>query len=123
VPALKKKKTKLILGVGGLVSGLLNGLLGTGGGILAIPAFRMAGYQQRYAQANASVFMLAMSVVSAAVLLFSGERLDWASALPVAAAGIPGAAAGALLLNKLSNRVLQLIFSLLILASGVRILF
>ncbi len=123
MPALKKKKTKLILGVGGLVSGLLNGLLGTGGGILAIPAFRMAGYQQRYAQANASVFMLAMSVVSAAVLLFSGERLDWASALPVAAAGIPGAAAGALLLNKLSNRVLQLIFSLLILASGVRILF
>ncbi len=71
MPALKKKKkTKLILGVGGLVSGLLNGLLGTGGGILAIPAFRMAGYQQRYAQANASVFMLAMSVVSAAVLLF-----------------------------------------------------
>ena len=120
---MKKKKTKLILGVGGLVSGLLNGLMGTGGGILAIPAFRMAGYQQRYAQANASVFMLAMSVVSAAVLLFSGERLDWASALPVAAAGIPGAAAGALLLNKLSNRVLQLIFSLLILASGVRILF
>ena len=112
-----------ILGAGGLISGLLNGLLGTGGGILAIPAFRMAGEQQRHAQANASVFMLFMSIISAAVLLFSGERVDWASALPVAAAGIPGAAAGALLLNKLSNRVLQLIFSLLILASGIRILF
>ncbi|MBS1413402.1 MAG: TSUP family transporter [Christensenellaceae bacterium] len=120
---MKKTKTRIILGAGGLISGLLNGLLGTGGGILAIPAFRMAGEQQRHAQANASVFMLFMSIISAAVLLFSGERVDWASALPVAAAGIPGAAAGALLLNKLSNRVLQLIFSLLILASGIRILF
>ena len=119
---MKKAKFKLILSAGGLLSGLLNGLLGTGGGILAIPALRLAGYQQRYAQANASVFMLVMSVVSAAVLLFSGESINWASALPVAIGGIPGAAAGALLLNKLSNRVLQLIFSLLILASGIRIL-
>ena len=118
---MKKAKFKIILSTGGLLSGLLNGLLGTGGGILAIPAFRLAGYQQRYAQANASVFMV-MSVVSAVVLLFSGESINWASALPVAVGGIPGAAAGALLLNKLSNRVLQLIFSLLILASGIRIL-
>ena len=112
---MKKAKFKIILSMGGLLSGLLNGLLGTGGGILAIPAFRLAGYQQRYAQANASVFMLVM-------MLFSGESINWASALPVAVGGIPGAAAGALLLNKLSNRVLQLIFSLLILASGIRIL-
>ena len=86
---LKKAKFKIILSMGGLLSGLLNGLLGTGGGILAIPAFRLAGYQQRYAQANASVFMLVMSVVSAVVLLFSGESINWASALPVAVGGIP----------------------------------
>ena len=43
--------------------------------------------------------------------------------LKLPASLLAGAAAGALLLNKLSNRVLQLIFSLLILASGVRILF
>lgn len=120
---MKKVKAKIILSTGGLFSGFLNGLLGTGGGILAIPAFRLAGYQQRYAQANASVFMLVMSMVSTAVLLFSGESIHWDSVLPVAVGGIPGAAAGALLLNKLSNRVLQLIFSLLILASGIRILF
>ncbi len=120
---MNKPKTKIILSSGGLLSGLLNGLLGTGGGILAIPAFRMAGYDQRYAQANASLFILVMSFISGAVLIFSGETPDWSSSIPIAIAGIPGAAAGALLLNKLSNRVLQLIFSLLILASGIRILF
>lgn len=40
---MKKTKTRIILGAGGLISGLLNGLLGTGGGILAIPVFKMAG--------------------------------------------------------------------------------
>lgn len=53
--------------------GLLNGLLGTGGGILAVAFLRRQGLGQPQAQATALCLMLPLSAISLAVYALHGN--------------------------------------------------
>ena len=105
----------------GFFPGLINGLLGTGGGILAVALFQKQGASQPKAQASALALMLPLSCISLVVYGFSGNipAAPWLFFLPCA---LLGAALGAYLLKKLPPRFLRLLFALLMLSGGLRIL-
>lgn len=100
----------------------MNGLLGTGGGILAVPILKCSGCRQKNAQACTSLFILCTTVVSLTAMLIYGNKIDLRLCLPILLGGIPGSFVGAVLLSKLSNKTLQLLFSILVLVSGLRLL-
>ena len=87
----------LLIVLSGCGIGFINGFLGGGGGVLVVAVF-LALYA--LPQKNA--------------------RVDWEYTLFATIGVVAGGAAGALLLNRLSGNVVKLIFSLLLLASGVR---
>ncbi len=114
---LKKQKTA----VAGLFAGLCNALFGAGAGLLAVPYFRHQGIAQRQSQALSLAVTLPLSALSAAV---SSAR---APATPPTAMRFtpdshPGAAAGPQLLPRCSDRSLQVLFALLMLWCGLRLL-
>ena len=105
----------------GFLVGLCNALFGAGGGLLAVPYFRKRGLAQRQAQALSLSVTLPLSALSAAVYLKEGF-VTLSDALRFVPVGLLGAAAGAVLLPRCSDRGLQAAFSLLMLWCGVRLL-
>lgn len=105
----------------GLFPGLINGLLGTGGGILAVNFFRKQGLPPNQAHATAVAMMLPLSGISLAVLLCR-EAVDPFSYWPLIIPTLMGSAAGSWLLKRTKPQHLRLLFALLLIYSAVRIL-
>ena len=96
------------LGVIGLAAGGLSGLLGIGGGVLMVPAFATwvrLSVKESVATSLVCVGALAVpGMVTHAVL----GNIDWAFAIPLSIAVIPGARIGAHLAIRSSDRGLRL---------------
>lgn len=107
---------------GGLATGLVNGLLGAGGGIVAVfvlvKALGPALTDRRDVFANAIAIILPLSTVSVISYAFSG-------AIPTAELGtmvlpaVLGGLLGGILLDRIDPLWIQLIFSAIVLYSGI----
>lgn len=116
------KKSALLKGAGcGALAGLLNGLLGAGGGMVVVPLLERSGLEPRQAHATSVAVIAPLCVLSAAVYLINGS-VGIAAALPYLPAGLVGAFAGAKLLPKIPNGVLRRIFGAFMLYAAFRLL-
>lgn len=113
---------KIILIVLGMFVGIANGLFGSGGGMIAVPALKyVSGLDQKSAQATAIAVILPVSIISAVIYILGG-KYDLMIGLYVGGGAIVGAVLGAFVMSKLSNKFLTIIFCLLMIAGGVKII-
>ncbi|MBQ4140580.1 MAG: TSUP family transporter [Clostridia bacterium] len=119
-----KKKGAASL-VTGFFAGLINGLLGAGGGILLVRgADKVLPNEYRDGRdvfANALCVMLPLSAVSAIAYVLRGSvhGLEFA---PFILPALLGGIGGGLLLAVIDTRLLRLIFSALVVWSGISML-
>ena len=118
------KRNKIIrLGAGGAVTGAVNGLLGGGGGMLAVPVLqRWARLPVREAHATASAVILPASLLSGCVYL-SGAHAPFGVLIPAALGVALGGFFGAKLLARAAPGKITAVFALLMLAAGLRMFF
>ncbi len=123
-------KTLLRLGLivlCGCVSGLVNGFLGTGGGILLLPVLMYLTQNRRDAFASALFCMVPLSILSFILSIIGGNAdvpaMFDAKILPLYPGGVIGGICGAWLLSKISLPLLSMIFSALLVYSGFRMVF
>lgn len=116
-----KNKTVLVV-VGGL-AGFVNGFLGGGGGV-AVLALLLAVLKlhQKSAQATALLVILPLTVVSAAVYIFQGS-VQWTPTLWATLGVVAGGILGALILAKLKGNTAKIIFAVVLIAGGIKMLF
>lgn len=115
----------LLSAAAGFGAGAVNGLLGTGGGILLLSVLRRH-VGARDAFASALVCILPLSVLSVVLYYLNGTLSLSAlnsDTLPFLLGAIPGGILGAFLLDKIKPAHLQLIFAALLLFSGWRMAF
>lgn len=105
----------------GLGTGFLNGLFGSGGGMIAAPLFRKNGLQQNKAQATAAAVILPLCIITACFYLFT-KSIGLVNALPYIPGGIIGSVLGAKLLAKVPQILLRQIFALVIIYCALRML-
>lgn len=118
-----KKIKKLHIILFGALIGIINGLLGGGGGMIVVPVLtKFFGFSQKEAQATALFVILPISIASS-IIYITHNSINFANSWPVILSIIAGGAGGALLLNKLNNKIVRIIFIALILISGVSMLF
>lgn len=115
-------KTVLALTVLGLATGFTNGLLGAGGGIIALMGlralFQKKGVNGHSFYATIIAVMLPLSALSAWQYHRAGHLPPvsfWHLILP----SLLGGALGALLLRRISPHALNCIFSVVVLISGI----
>ena len=110
--------------IGGAVAGFVNGLFGGGGGMRIVPLLLFVlGYSAKSAHATAILIILPLSLLSGLFYVFFGA-LNWNIGLPVSIGVTVGGIVGAFLLSKLSSKWIILIFSIvMIIAGGKMILF
>lgn len=117
------KKRSMLFALAGILSGIVNGLLGTGGGILTV-LFLSKIYAKDSSYSTKDIFVITLCssvIMSMASLLFylsSGCFSVSDSALYMLAA-VPGGVLGAILLEKLSSKTMKLIFALLVVWAGI----
>lgn len=117
----KPKPLSLILS--GLLIGAVNGLLGSGGGMVAVPVLELLLKKEtKTAHATALLIILPVTLISSIIYIVNGEY-EWKSGLASGLGVIFGGVIGALLLAKLSDKRITFIFSALMLAAGVKLLF
>lgn len=107
----------------GLVTGLANGLFGSGGGTIAVPAMvHFLKADEHKAHATAISVILPLTLVSS-VFYISKGYVDWWLTLKVTIGGLAGGYIGAKLLNKCSDKLLRKIFALFMAVAGVKMIF
>ncbi|MGI6701087.1 MAG: TSUP family transporter [Christensenellales bacterium] len=117
---MKLKCKKWLMPVIGLFIGFINGFFGGGGGMLLVPSLKfVGGVDQKKSQATAISIILPLSLISGLVYTFKGVY-DLGIGLSVGGGVIAGGVLGACLLKKISNKALAVIFYLLMLAAGIR---
>lgn len=118
-----KKKIKMFLI--GMVTGFVNGLFGSGGGTIVVPAMeRFLGVEEHKAHATAIAVILPLSLLSLGIYLWkTGLSEVWQIALWASAGGLAGGVVGARLLQKVSGTWLHRIFGIFLLAAAMRMLF
>lgn len=111
-----------LLIVAGFLAGVLGGLVGIGGGILAVPALvYAAGLGQREAIATSLAAIVPMSIVGTMRQRRYGN-VNVREGLSLGVLGIVGALVGATLADVLPDRVLRIGFGLLMLVIAAQLL-
>jgi uncharacterized membrane protein YfcA len=106
----------------GLAAGFFSALFGVGGGIIVVPLLLLAGrWQERPAMATSLAAIGIIALAGTVSYGFHGELKPGAAAM----VGLPaafGAVAGAAIQQRVANRTLSLLFALLLLGIGVKLL-
>lgn len=118
---MKENWKKLLIGT---VTGFANGLFGSGGGTIVVPAMeRFLDVEEHKAHATAIAVILPLSILSLAVYLWrTGLHEVWQIALWASAGGLVGGVVGARLLQKVSGIWLHRVFGAFMLAAAVRMI-
>lgn len=117
---LKAWRNKKII-IGGALAGFVNGLLGSGGGMIAVPALEKSGMSAKESHSGSIAVILPLSIFSACMYV-TGDRVELTDALPYIPAGVIGAFFGAWLMKKISSDLLRRIFGAFAIWAGIRML-
>ncbi len=106
----------------GTLIGIINGLFGGGGGMIAVPVLSgMLSYPQKKAHATAIAVIAPVCAVSAISYIVGGyARLNLI--IPAAIGNVAGGVLGAKLLGKLPSVAVQICFIAVMLAAGIRMM-
>lgn len=106
----------------GLCSGIISGM-GFGGGVVLIPVLTLIlGFDQKAAQGMNLLYFIPTSI-SALWIHFKNKSIDLKIACAVAAYGVAGASAGAMLAYKIPSHLLRRMFAILIILMGANELY
>lgn len=114
-------KNTVISAGAGLAVGIVNGLLGAGGGIIAVPLLRKMGLERKASHANAVAVILPITALSAAIYLLRGY-VSLNDAYIYLPGGIAGAFLGTVIMRRISPFWLKRIFGIFMVYAGVRLL-
>lgn len=107
----------------GIVTGFANGLFGSGGGTILVPATeKILNLEPHKAHATAISIILPLSIISL-IIYWLGDNILWQTALFASLGGVCGSFLGAKLLGKLSGVWLHRIFGGFMIIAGIRMVF
>lgn len=115
------KKERFYFCIVGAVTGLCNGIFGSGGGIAAVPLLQKGGVDVKSSHATSLALTLPLSAVSAFFYAYD-KSFRWGDALPLIPFGLAGAVLGGILMKKIPNTLLKRIFGVILIISGGRLL-
>ena len=116
---MNKTKNVILSVIGGACIGLINGFLGAGGGMLLVPFLTFfLKMEAKRAHATAIFIILPICITSAIFYLVRGI-FDFSVFLPGTIGTMIGGLIGSVLLCKLKNKVITIIFSVLLVGAGL----
>ena len=117
----KKKLCYCVLA--GILVGFLNGFFGGGGGMIVVPLLTfILGLEDKKAHATAILVILPLSITSSIIYITKGS-INFSNLSLTTIGVIIGGIVGSLLLKKLDNKVLRIIFAAIMVIAGAKLMF
>lgn len=111
-----------LIGIVGFMTGVVNGLIGIGGGTILIPCMVfLLNEKQHVAHGTSLAIILPTAVVSVFIYQLN-SHLDWGLALKIASSSMIGGYLGAKLMEKIPALRLRQIFGIFMIIAGTRML-
>lgn len=118
-----KDKSNTLLIFLGLLCGLINGILGSGGGVIAVLLLtHLFKIENKIAHATSILVILPLCIISSFIIAKNGF-IDFSLIIKVGAGSVVGGILGAKLLCKLSNKAIRKVFGFIMIISAVRMMF
>jgi uncharacterized protein len=118
---MASRHTSAALAVG-FAAGIASGLLGVGGGIVMVPGLVLVlGATQHEAHATSLAAIVPIGLVGFAVFAIHGE-VNYAIAGLLVLGALVGAPVGARAMSKVPERPLAIVFAIVLVVAGVRLL-
>ncbi len=115
-------KKGFISAVIGVVAGFANGLFGSGGGTIVVPAMeRFLKIEPHKAHATAIAIILPLSILSMFIYMKNVD-IQWFNVIVLSIGGMVGGFIGAKLLNKISDKWLHKIFGAFMILAAVKMI-
>ena len=113
----KKLIKKLIASA---IIGLTNGFFGGGGGMICVPLLEnIYEIDNKKSHATTLVIIFPLSLVSSAIYI-AENTIDFLSLLYISLGVTVGGIIGAFLLKKLNNKVIRVVFAVVMFAAGLK---
>lgn len=116
-----KTKENFCIAVIGTTIGFINGILGAGGGMLAVPLLKKIGFETKQSHTNAIAIILPITLISSVIYLIK-DFVTVKEVLPYIPTGLLGALLGTYLFKKISAKWLKRLFGALMVYAGIRLL-
>lgn len=118
------KNLKLILFLlSALIVGFINGIFGGGGGMLCVPIFKLfLGLDDKKAHASA-VLVMAIISIPTLIIYITTIHINIVSAIFLSLGVLLGGLVGGALLKNLKNDVINIIFIIIMLVAGLKMIF
>ena len=106
----------------GIIVGIISGMFAAGGGLLLVPVYTyILKLDEKDARAT-SLFCILPMVILTAIIYAHNNFIDWNLGIKCALCGIIGGFLGGKLLNKISNKYLQIIFIIFLIYAGINMI-
>ena len=121
---VKSNKVKIIIGlIGGIFIGFINGFFGGGGGMIVVPVLIfLLNLPEKTAHATALTIILPLSIASSIIYITQGG-FDFLNLGITTIGVIVGGIIGSILLKKINNKVLRIIFAVIMIIAGIKLMF
>jgi uncharacterized membrane protein YfcA len=103
----------------GLLTGLMSGLFGVGGGIVCTPLLRLLMHVSPHTAVGTTLALIVPTAVSGSINYVKEKLVDWQMVRGLVIPAVVGTLSGAHLTALVHGQVLMLLFSLLIAVSGI----
>lgn len=107
----------------GLFSGFVNGLFGSGGGILLIPILNNIGKTEEHKSHATALAIIFFLTTTSSIFYVSSGIYDTNLTIKVAIGSIIGGYIGAKLLSKVTGKFLRITFGLIMIIAALRMVF
>lgn len=116
-----KKFKNIIFYSGIFISGMINSLLGAGGGILVITILSKLGLSPKKAHATSICIILPICIFSAFLYIYK-QRVKIIDAIEYIPGGVLGSIIGAFILSKIDSKILKKIFGIFVIWAALQLL-
>lgn len=111
------------LGIIGVLTGLINGLIGIGGGTILIPAMVFLLKEEQHIAHGTSLAIILPTAVVSTCIYQANNHMDWQLAIKIATSGMVGGYLGAKLMERIPASRLKQLFGIFMILAGVRMVF
>ena len=118
----KNRLKNFWLVLGGSIIGLLNGFFGGGGGMVAVPILeKVLNLESKEAHATAIAVIFPLSLISASIYVFN-NFVETYSLIYVTIGVVLGGILGAFILKFLPSKTVKILFSIIMLIGGIKLI-
>ena len=104
----------------GILAGLICGLFGAGGGLILVPVFVFINKMDEKTARATSIFCILPLVLTSCLFYFKNQYITWNIGFKCAIGGIIGSFIGSILLKKMDNMFLNILFAVFLFYMSIR---